>query len=258
MDGVYGPASPPFLEIEQGAVNDAPVLLISTEIQNGSTPTDAAERADLVLSQLRSRLATLTQQRRAVWKADLAAGYAASQRLQQQRITLERRLKLLDGDMEDVNQMTGLADSSPESVREVSQTLEAQSQATEVDIGGKVARQAALADAIAKLSNQVDAKLNADPIAQQLQEVVDARQKEMDYAKQQHSVGMATESDVDHAVAALADAKAAVLERKEAAAHVAGGDLLLSLNGELLSLSVDLAELHARMTVLKNRLIVLR
>ena len=121
-------------------------------------PADADETADLVLSQLRSRLAMLTQQQRAVWKSEWASQYREDQSLQQQRISLEQRLKLLDRNVEIMSADAGLADVSLQSVRELLQTLEGQYEATGIDIEGKTARQAALANAIAKLGDEVEVK----------------------------------------------------------------------------------------------------
>jgi hypothetical protein len=246
-------APPPIVHIEQSAVNDAPVLLISVEAQvSAGAPADAAETADRIVRQLRSRLAMLTQQRRAVWKSAMDARYAEDQRLEQQGIALRAQLGLQRGDMDKVATMAGLADPSPQSVRELSHTLEAQYEATKIDIEGKTARQAALAAAIARLHDQVAQKLSADPIAEQLQQVVNVRQKQLD--NMQHAKDAYTDEDIGNAVAVLAGAKAAVLERREAAAHAAGADIIQKWNNDLLSLSIDLDELHARMTTLKGRL----
>ena len=65
-------------------------------------------------------------------------------------------------------------------------------------------------------------------------------------------------ADITRDTAALAEAKAAVLERKETAAEAAGADTIHRWNDDLLSLSVDLAELHARSDALKNRLEILK
>jgi cell division protein FtsB len=254
-----GPGIVPNIDIEQSAVNDAPELLISVEAQvSTGAPADAAETADLVLGQLRSRLATLTQQQRAVWKSDMASQYRENQSLEQQRISLEQRLKLLHSDVEKISAYAGLADVSPQSVLELLQTLEGQYEATGIDIEGKAARQAALANAIAKLGDEVELKLNADLIAQQLQVVVDERNKALDADNGLFKIGGAQMADITRDTAALAEAKAAVLERKEAAAEAAGADTIHRWNDDLLSLSVDLAELHARSDALKNRLEMLK
>ena len=101
-------------------------------------------------------------------------------------------------------------------------------------------------------------KLNADPIAQQLQVVVDERNKALDADNGLFKMGGAQMADITRDTAALAEAKAAVLERKETAAEAAGADTIHRWNDDLLSLSVDLAELHARSDALKNRLEMLK
>jgi hypothetical protein len=247
------------INVEQSVVDDAPELLISVEANVvAEAPADAHETADLILSRLRSRLATLTQQQRAVWNSDLAAQYRENQSLERQRISLEQRLKLLHRNVEIISADVGLADVSLQSVRELLQTLEGQYEATGIDVEGKTARQAALANAIAKLGDEVESKLNADPIAQQLQVVVDERNKALDADKGLFKMGGAQIADITRDTAALAEAKAAVLERKETAAEAAGADTIHRWNDDLLSLSVDLAELHARSDALKNRLEMLK
>jgi len=259
LDPNRAPAYFPDIHIEQSAVNDAPVLLISVKTPGpGGMTADAAETADQIVGQLRSRLAMLTQQRRAVWKSELADATTKGQNLEQQLVGMEARLKLLEGDRSDALASTGLADSSSQSVRDLANALEAQYEATGVDIGGKTARQSSLAAAIAKLSDRVAATLKADPITDQLQEVVDIRQKELDDAKKARSAASVSDAEVDRAVAALAEAKVAVLVRREAAAHAAGADTIHKWNDDLLSLSIDLDELHARMTELQTRLRRLR
>jgi chromosome segregation ATPase len=59
-------------------------------------------------------------------------------------------------------------------------------------------------------------------------------------------------------VAQLAEARAKLLERKRDAAAESGGDVLASLNKELLTLSVDLRELEARLKFVEAHLPGLR
>jgi hypothetical protein len=88
--------------------------------------------------------------------------------------------------------------------------------------------------------------------------VVNERQQGIDLETRMVHSGAAPVGDLSRDSAALAEAKAAVLERKEAASQAAGADTIHKWNDELLSLTVDLAELHARMDALKNRMDVLK
>jgi chromosome segregation ATPase len=250
------PQYPPDIQIEKSAVNDAPILRISVDTaRGGEFHGDAASIADEIVRELGSRLAMLTQQRRAIWKSEVDAESAKSKNLQTERIVLENEIKLLIGARADAVAESGLADPSPQSVRELSHTLEAELEATAVDVEGKTARQQALADAIAKLSDDVAARIRTDAVAEQLQQVVSARQEELDDLQGARAGNPAISADqVDRAVAAVAEAKAAVLERREAAANAAGAATIQKWNSDLLSLSVDLAELHARMKTLRSRL----
>jgi chromosome segregation ATPase len=79
-------------------------------------------------------------------------------------------------------------------------------------------------------------------------------QQDLDQNKQLVTTGACTPGDVNNAVTALAEANAAVLERKESAAKAAGADTLATWNQDLLSLSIDLSELDARSDALQKRL----
>ncbi|MGA2441502.1 MAG: hypothetical protein ABSH08_11120 [Tepidisphaeraceae bacterium] len=218
----------------------------------------AAETADRVLTELKLQLAKFTLEERDNWKSQIEQLNANVQTCAKHHDDIKNRLNLLKRNLADALASAGLADSSPQSVRELANVLEAQYENTGVDISGKTARQTSLAAAIAKLSDQVAATLRADPIADQLQEVVDIRQKELEDAKKGQSAAMVSDTDAGRAVAALAEAKVAVLERKEAAAHAAGADTIQKWNNDLLSLSIDLDELHARTKDLETRLQTLR
>lgn len=250
---------PPLITVDRDATGDWAALRISVRTQAavGAGPADAAEIADSVIDQLRSRLAVLVQLSRAKSKSEMNEQYRVFQMLQQRRVATEQKLKLLDDDLADVMQKADLADSSAQNARELTENLESQYETAEIDIAGKEARQAALTTVIAKVDEQVGSQVNSDPIVQQLEAVVGARESELDGVKKSFANGGSSQN-MNQDIAALAEAKAAVLERKEAAAQAAGGDTLHTWNTDLLSLSVDLAELHARENVMKSRLEALK
>jgi chromosome segregation ATPase len=233
-------------------------FLTITAVSQAPAPAIAAETADKIVTELRSQLAKLASRQRDSWKLQLKQAMEERGKSEQQREQAENNVAALKSDLADMLKKNGLADPSPQSVRELANSLEGLYETTGVDISGKTARQTAIANAIAKLSDQVAQTLSADPITDQLQEVVEVRQKEFDDVKRKHPVAVASDADVDRAVAALAEAKAAVLERKEAAANAAGADTIHKWNNDLLSLSIDLDELNARMKDLQSRLDNLR
>jgi hypothetical protein len=253
MSGYVNPEFRPQIEIERGAAGDTPTLSISVFIPRGSE-ANAKERAEEILSEWQSRLAVLTQRQRDSWKTKAAELQKQNQNLAQRKEELEKRLQMQEDDIQDISAAMKLADVTPQSLRELAQTLEAEYEAAGIDVEGKTARQMALTDAIAKLSKQVESKLADDPIGQQLQQVVDTRQQAVDQEQSQYKAGIGTLTDLNRDVAALAEAKATVLERKEAVSQIAGMDTIHKWNDDLLSLSVDLAELQARKEALEKRI----
>lgn len=147
---------------------------------------------------------------------------------------------------------TGAVDVSPASLRERMDSLQTQKESATIELAAKLARSDALAEQIAKLSSQIQSKIESDPIAAELSKVVDACQKELD--REQKAPAGYSASAVDQAAASLAQAKAKLLERQEAAANAAGGDVVSSWNRELMTLAVDIAELKARSHALDDRL----
>jgi hypothetical protein len=215
---------------------------------------DASDIADATVQDLRSKLADATENQRENWQNQLQSDTDSMGSLKAAREATSDRMAEFSSILGNAG---GLADPSTEGVRDVARTLETGHEVAQLDIEGKTARQKALSEAIAKLTDQVREKLDADPIAQQLREVADAREKELNAEKALHSAGGATDADLNRDIAALAEAKAAVLERQEAAAKAAGADSLQQCNRDLLLNSVDLAELHARSDAMDKRLKVL-
>ncbi len=153
-----------------------------------------------------------------------------------------------------IRKEAGLADASPEGVHAIAQKLEAEYEAAQLELKAKSARHDALAEAIAKLSAQAEAKGNDDPVAAELAKVVEARDKDVARKQQMYGEKSVARAEVDEAMGVAAEARAKWLERKMAATAAAGGDAVAAWNKELLSLSIDLAELKARADALEVRL----
>jgi len=246
---------PDEVDVEQNVEGDSPLIDIYVDTRN--TGQWAQQAADLVVSQLQSRLAILVQQQRAARKLQTQAEYQKVQSLEQRRIAIEGRLKLVDGDVSELIDSIGLPDLSPLSLDTLVQSLAAQFETVQIDIAGKSARKDALSNAVATLSKQLNERVGSDEIVEQLQEVVKARQQEVDAEKARYKEAISPALELNQAMAALAEAKAKVMEREEEVAHAAGGDEMQQWNQDLLLLSVDLADLHAQSNALHKRLDVL-
>ncbi len=245
------------VDVKQKAVPNGVVVRVTVEerpplmVGPGSFFQDAPAEADQYVQTIDQKLADQTEAMREDWRNQLSQARATDRHL------LDLRGEVADK-LAELNEIRGsagnLADSSEDGIRTLGRALDSEDETAQLDIAGKTARRGALTDAMARLNLQISAKIQADPIAQQLQDVVDARQKEMDRIKSLMSQGTATPQQLDEATADLAQAKAALLERQDAAAKAAGADLLSQWNQELLSLSIDLAELHARSDAVGARL----
>ena len=237
---------------------DYEVFTISVDLTpwNGQPPveSDAADLADRVVENLKSQLADATENQRDKWQDQLQSDTESI-----------RSLKEAMGDTEDYLQENlnillnagRLADPSTDGLRELARTLESEHEASQIDIEGKTARQKALTEAIAKLQMDVGNRVAHDSIMRQLGEVEDVRRQEFSDAKSKQAQGLASSDDVNKAEVAWAEASTATLERREAAAKAAGADSLQQWNADLLSISVDLAELHARRDAMEKHLEVL-
>jgi len=200
----------------------------------------------------------------------IRSSYRSSEReplelLRQQLAALERKRDELRNDIEQasdeqrkvsdvIRKEAGLADASPEGVHAIAQKLEAESESAQLELKAKSARHDALAQAIAKLSAEAEARGKDDPVAAELAKVVEAREKEVERKRQAFGQRAASNGEVDEAVGAAAEARARLIERKMTAAATAGGDTVAAWNRELLGLSIDLAELRARAEALDVRL----
>jgi chromosome segregation ATPase len=233
---------------------DSPTIVFTVSSPSTGDGSEVARAADSRIDSFRQFVMDSVATSRLNWKHELNALEQQLQELQAKRDALEKRVSEASGDLMVIQKDAGLSDDDTESPHELIHTLETQYEAAQIDLAGKAARQQALAEAIAKLSAQAEANVSADPVAQQLQAVADVKEKELDREKKLVLTGGIANGDVDRTAAELAQAKAAVLERREAAAKAAGADSLEQWNHDLMLLSVDVTELKARVEVMKKRL----
>ena len=106
---------------------------------------------------------------------------------------------------------------------------------------------------IGSVAEKASSKADEDAIVRQLVNLVEARRKLLEGLRQGQGEGRATAAEVSQSEAALAEAEIRLLERKEAVVQAAGGEALLRLNAELLTLEVDLHELTERQAVLQDQ-----
>src|SRR4029078_8838978 len=78
---------------------------------------------------------------------------------------------------DDVAAQTGAVDVSPSTIRSLLASLQHQREAVQIDLAAKQARRDALADQIAKFSDEIRAKVKDDPVAAELQKVVQFKEE---------------------------------------------------------------------------------
>lgn len=156
---------------------------------------------------------------------------------------------------EHARQVTGRADSSVEGIQKAAATMDAERQRLELEKVGKTARRQAIEDQVASQSKQIEARVKEDPIAAELEKVVDAREQAVTRMQKHLEAGQPfTASEISDAVATAAEARARLLQRRLDATAEVGGETLEALNRELTTLSIDLHELDARLEFIKNEL----
>jgi hypothetical protein len=145
-------------------------------------------------------------------------------------------------------------DPSPDAVRGVASRLDQEKQRITLELAGQTARQKALEERVAKLSDAATARVVKDPIAEELEKIVKLRDDEAANSQAMYKAGTLTQAELRAAQARAAEAKARLLERRETVSKAAGTELLTDLNKELVTLTITIAENEARLRYLDERL----
>lgn len=127
----------------------------------------------------------------------------------------------------------------------------------EIEQFAKQARMNAMAKKIDRIRQQADAKSAADPILKELKEIAAIRKEAQELAKREWSRATTdgrnrapeAEAKLRGAQVKALEARVQIAQRQEAIAVAAGGDLLTKLTNEAAMLSIDLAEMQARMAI---------
>jgi chromosome segregation ATPase len=149
--------------------------------------------------------------------------------------------------------LTQRAETSKASLSKAASHLDEEAEALALEQAGADARQKALEAAIAQQSKRAEAAVQKDEVAAELQKVVDARTAQAKRTEQMQATGAVANTDLDSVMAALAEARARLAERRQQTAATAGGAALAEWNKELLNLSVANAERHAKLKFLEDR-----
>jgi hypothetical protein len=202
----------------------------------------AGEFIDAVLASLERQVGE--------WHAERAGVDRAARDVAEARAALDELRAAFRNVEHEIRQTTGRADVSVEAIRASVPKLDEERQTLKLQVIGKEARQAALAATIERLAKAAAERASGDPVAAELQKVVDAREQAVKMNQAAHEAASVSAREVADAEAVLAEARARLLERRDAVARASGGELLEALNRELATLSIDAAESQAKLAAL--------
>ena len=149
---------------------------------------------------------------------------------------------------------TSRVDVTHRSLETYADTLEGELDTLMLEHVGAQARTRSIEEAIAQQTARAEKQVVADEVAQELQKVVDARIKQFELIQQASKAAAVSNSAVEEAEASVAEARARLAERRQTMFSTAGGDLLSSLNRELLMLNIAEQERNAKIDYVKRQL----
>jgi hypothetical protein len=154
----------------------------------------------------------------------------------------------------DISAITGRADVSPEALHHAAAEMDDQYFNLQLDQAGSKARLDAILRESEELSQATTKASNEDPVGVELRKVVEVREMELQKAKGAQQAGAANDSDVQDAIARLAEAKARLASEKAQAALAAGGDTIIALRKQMVDLTIAQQDHDARLAfVTKER-----
>ena len=153
-----------------------------------------------------------------------------------------------------LRERTGRVDVSQKGLEGYANQLQSELDLLTLQEIGSHARSRALEDAVAEQMAVAEKRSRDDSVVEELQKLAEAREKQLQFVEQEHKNGVGTASALQDAIAALADARAKVAERRQTVVSNAGGDIVSSLKRELLNLNIDTHERQAKMEFLQKEL----
>jgi len=212
------------------------------------TPRVAREVAEDLVQRLRSTLTLAAQGEFAVQVERLEAEH------QRAVSELDRSRQELTALRQKLRDATGRAEGDADRIRSELSQLEDRREELTLELESRAARMNALSQNMGEITKKVEQEVQNDTVAAELQKVVEAREAQVERAKQLMDVGKLSRSEYEDAVARAAEARARLLDRRGDVAERAGRGTLNDWNQELMRLSVDSAELQARLDKLNQRL----
>jgi len=125
----------------------------------------------------------------------------------------------------------------------------------EMDVARMEARHTAIEEQIAKMSNEINTKVEDDPVTRELQEIVDMYSERCSkFEKLVSEGGRVSSPELESEMSKLVYAKKELAKRRGELSRYAGGDQLTRFNNGLADIMIDLAEKRAELGVVDKQL----
>jgi hypothetical protein len=123
----------------------------------------------------------------------------------------------------------------------------------EMDLAAKETRAKTLREQIKQIGDEVEKKIDGDPVLAQLKRVFELRKQALATVEQRFRMGVVPPEEPSKAQEQVIDAEIRVQERMEALRQNNRGDELSRLGGELGATMVDIAEMRAKLAYVENQ-----
>ena|GEM_PF-847906 len=147
----------------------------------------------------------------------------------------------------------GTADMPPEVLASQKHELLRNLAVTEMELARLQARRSAIEQQIAETGKQAE-ELADDPVIAEMEKMLEISTRGLDITEKLVRDGRISAPDLDKARMEIARARIELAKRRQELANTAGGSRLASLNNELTTLAIDLAEKTAEAQVLNRQL----
>ena len=178
-----------------------------------------------------------------------ARGFAEDQR---ERATEE--LTLLQGRERELRQAAGQSDLSREFILDKTRDLEHRKENLRMGFASLEARRGAIQDQIAKIGEESQKRVSADPVADELQEIVKICENRVKTVSKLMEEGRASGSESDDAREKLAKARIELMTRREAVGSSVGGEQMARWNNELVNMAVEVAGTESELSLVEKQL----
>lgn len=178
----------------------------------------------------------------------------AAKRLAEAQHERKELFDMLSDVRQQVRDQTGLLEVNSEAIHQVIGKLQEQREQLELEGAGAAGRRKGLDEALAELSTKLKARAAAaDPVADELAKVVEARQNQLDRVNNLSAQAVVSKEAVDNAKESLAAARAELAAARQKSASNASAEVLDVWNRQRLELTISEQERHAKLDYINKR-----